>query len=506
MNGRGERERPKEKEGGGARGASTPKNGVLLMPKEEFRELGVECVDWIAEYLAGVRSLPVEARVRPGAATGRLDASLPEEPRSMRLLLEDFRGEVLPGITHWNHPGFFGYFANSGTGPGILGELLAAALNVNAMTWSSSPAATELEALAIARLRGFLGLPGDFAGTINDTASISTFHALAAAREAGAPEAREEGLASAPPLCVYVSRDAHSSVAKACIALGLGRAGARRIRVRADRTMDPDALAAEIKRDRDASVRPIAVVATIGTTSTAASDPVEAIARIAARHNLWLHVDAAYAGPAASLPELSRCFTGWEQADSIVVNPHKWLFTPMDCSVLFTRRPATMRRAFSLTPAYLETGIQGAERLTDQGLALGRRFRSLKLWFAMAQLGGRGLRALLRGHIRLARRMASRVDQADDWRLWRPQGFSLAVFRWAPEGVGAQAANAANDGIIQRVNRSGRALISRTEAEGRVWIRFAVGNAATSEYDVDRAWRALRAAARKERATLPSPL
>jgi len=465
------------------------------MPPGEFREAGHRFVDWVADYLAGIDEYPVLARVQPGEVRDALGTESPQTGGTMESLLKDFEGVVLPGVTHWNHPAFFAYFAISGSGPGILAELLAAALNVNAMVWKSSPAATELEEVTLDWLRGFLGLPQDFIGTINDTASTSTFSALAAARERLLPEARERGLAGAPPGRVYTTAEAHSSVLKAVHALGLGREGARVVATGPQRGMDPAALADAIDRDVTSGYRPLAVVATIGSTSINAVDPVAGVAEVTVERGIWLHVDAAYAGVAAALPTMAAHFAGWERADSIVINPHKWLFTPVDCSVLYVRDPAALRAAFSLTPAYLETGEQGVTHLMDHGLALGRRFRALKLWFVMRYFGQEGLRAHLARHVALARRLADRVDAEPDWERWRPTPFSLVVLRYAPADTDGESRDALNLALIDHVNRSGTAFLAQTEIDGEMWLRFAIGNIHTRAKHVDATWRALRDAA-----------
>ena len=466
------------------------------MAPGEFREWGHRFVDWVSDYLERIAEYPVLARVKPGEVRDALDPEAPVSGEPVAALFRDFQSVILPGVTHWNHPGFFGYFAVSGSGPGILGELLAAALNVNAMVWRSSPAATELEEVTLGWLRGFVGLPPVFAGTINDTASTSTFLALAAARERGLPEARDAGLAGAPPGTVYTSQEAHSSVLKAVHALGLGRRGVRAVATGPDRAMDPEALAKAINHDVTSGFRPLAIVATIGTTSTTAVDPVGAIAEITRSRGLWLHIDAAYAGPAAALPELRHHFAGWERADSIVINPHKWLFTPVDCSVLYVRNPAELRAAFSLVPAYLETSEKGVTHLMDHGLALGRRFRALKLWFVMRYFGQEGLRAILARHVGLARRLAAAVDGEPGWERWRPSPFSLVVLRWCPVGVHGRERDALNTAIMDRVNESGAAFLSPTEIDGETWLRFAIGNIHTTARHVDTAWEVLLGAAK----------
>ena len=481
-------------DGAGA-GAAVPGD----MPPEVFREHARAVADWMADYAAGVGELPVLSRARPGEIRAALPPSAPERGEPMERILEDFRERVVPGITHWNHPDFFAYFSVTGSGPGILGEMLAAALNVNAMVWRSSPAATELEEVTLDWLRQLLGLPAAFDGTINDTASSSTLHALAAARGAAYPEARRGGLAGAPPGRVYCSEQAHSSVDKAVLTLGFGRDGVRHVPTDDAFRMRPDALAAMLGEDRAAGLRPVAVVATIGTTSTTSVDPVAEVARIAREHGCWLHVDAAYAGPAAMVPELAGWFEGWEAADSIVVNPHKWLFTPIDCSVLYTRRPEDLRRAFSLTPEYLRTAEQGeARNLMDYGVALGRRFRSLKLWFVLRWFGREGIVERLRAHVAWAAELAGRVDGEPGWERAAPAPFSTVVLRWAPPGLPPEGQDGANARILDRVNASGKAFLSHTVLRGRTWIRVAVGNLRTTRADVERVWALLREAAEAE--------
>jgi aromatic-L-amino-acid decarboxylase len=466
------------------------------MPPEEFRRWAHEVVDWMATYLAEVGSYRVLPDVQPGQLIRALPPEAPERGESMDALLSDFRERVLPAVTHWNHPAFLSYFATSGSCPGILGEMLSAALNVNAMLWLSSPAGTELEMLATDWVRRLVGLPESFEGVINDTASTSSLYALAAARERNVPEAREEGLSAAPRCRVYASQEAHSSIDKAVHTLGFGRAGIHRVPTDAAFRMEVEELRRAIESDRALGVRPVAVVATVGTTSTASSDPVDAVARVAEEHGLWLHVDAAYAGPAASLAELRPLFAGWERADSVVLNPHKWLFTPVDCSILFCRRPETLRAAFSLTPEYLRTNVQGpARNLMDYGVALGRRFRALKLWFVLRYFGVDGVRSRLREHVRMAGELGERVRREPGWELAAPVCFSVVVMRHAPAGVQGEALDRLNHRILDRVNRSGEAFLNHTVLRGRVALRLAIGNIRTTRDHVQRAWELLRQAA-----------
>lgn len=476
------------------------------MDPEEFRRHGYAVVDRIAEYLAHPERWPVLARVRPGELREALPDAAPGSGESMEAILADYDRLILPATTHWNHPGFMAYFGITGSGPGILGEMLAASLNVNAMLWRTGPAATELEEVALGWLRELLGLPPEFDGVINDTASSSTLYALAAAREAADLRIRQEGMAGReelPRLRVYCSEEAHSSVDKAVVTLGLGLDGLVHLPTDADYRLDPTALEAAIAEDRARGIRPIAVVATAGTTSTTSLDPLPAIADICARESIWLHVDAAYGGAAGAVPELRRLLEGWERADSIVVNPHKWLFVPIDCSALYTRRPDVLRAAFSLVPEYLRVpaGEAEARNLMDYGVALGRRFRALKLWFVLRYFGAEGIAERLRAHIALAQRFAGWVDIAEDFERLAPAPLSVVVFRHRPAGIDDEAElDALNERLLERVNATGEVFLSHTRAKGRYALRVAVGNLRTDEAHLRRAWELLREHAHQEKA------
>ncbi|HWC05238.1 MAG TPA: pyridoxal-dependent decarboxylase [Methylomirabilota bacterium] len=468
---------------------------------EEFRRRGHEVVDWIAGFLATPDRYPVLARVKPGDVRGALPTMAPDGPEPLDRVLADFERLIVPGMTHWNHPGFFAYFAISGSAPGILGELLCAALNVNAMLWRTSPAATELEEVVLDWLRKLLGLPAGFRGVIYDTASISTLCALAAAREAAGLDVREQGMAGRadiPRLRVYASEHAHSSVEKGAIVLGLGREGVRKIPTDDEFRMDAAALARAIAEDRAAGWRPVAVCATVGTTGTTSVDPVPAVADIAAREGLWLHVDAAYGGVAAILPERREVLAGCDRADSIVVNPHKWLFTPIDCSALFCRRPDVLKRAFTLVPSFLQTPEGSAvENYMDWGPQLGRRFRALKLWMVFRAFGRSGIETRLREHMRLGRLFADWVDADPDWERIAPVPFSTVVFRLRPRTWAADDAQLGglNERLLEGVNASGEAFLSHVVLDGRYALRLAIGNIRTEERHVQRAWEILRAEA-----------
>ena len=470
------------------------------MDAETFRRFGHAVIDRIGAYLADPGRWPVLPPVEPGDVAAALPRMAPAEGEPFDAILDDYDRLIVPATTHWNHPGFLAYFAITGSGAGILAEALSAALNVNAMLWRTGPAATELEQVTLDWLRQLLGLPEALDGTINDTASSSTLYALAAAREADpALRIREDGLAGRsdlPPLRIYCSEEAHSSVDKAVLTLGLGLRGLRRIPTDDDYRLDPAALDAAIREDRAAGIRPLAVVATVGTTSTTSVDPVPAIAEICVRERLWLHVDAAYAGSAAVVPELRWALDGCDRADSLVVNPHKWLFVPVDCSVLYTRRPDVLRRAFSLVPEYLTTSVAGEVRnLMDYGVSLGRRFRALKLWFVLRWFGEAGLVSRLREHVRLAQLFARRIDEDPGFERLAPSPFSVVVFRSRPQGLADDALDRHNAAVLEAVNASGEVFLSHTRVSGRFAIRLAIGNLRTTERHVLRAWALLREAA-----------
>ena len=461
-----------------------------------FRAALHRAADIAADYLDGVRRFPVVPPIRPGDVRRSLPATPPQHPEPLATVLDDYTRLIEPNVTHWNHPGFMAYFAITGSGPGIIGEMLAAALNVNAMLWKTGPAPTELEELVCDWLRQMIGLGPAFRGHINDTASIASLLALAAARERQTDlDIRRRGLAgraAVPALCVYCSDQAHSSIDKAMITLGLGLEHLRRIPCDAQYRLDVAALRRAITEDRAAGRRPIAVVATVGTTSTTSIDPVEPIADLCAEHRLWLHIDAAYAGSAAICPEYRALMPGLTRADSLVTNPHKWLFTPVDCSVLFVRDPDALRRAFSVVPAYLRTSDTGATNLMDYGVQLGRRFRALKLWMVIRTFGVEGLRARIRHHCRLAHDFAARIQQSPDFELVAPAPLSTVCFRAAPPGRSPADLDALNRSLLEKVNADGRVFLSSTQLGGHFVLRLTIGNLRTTSDDVDLAWTLLQ--------------
>jgi aromatic-L-amino-acid decarboxylase len=466
------------------------------MSPEEFREAAHRTADLAADYLVHLEDYDVLPAIAPGATRAKLPSSAPASPEPLDAIFADYRAIIEPYITHWQHPMFMAYFPSVASGPGILGEWLATALNSNVMLWRNAPSSTELEEVVVSWLRQMLGLPAAFDGMFTDTASISSLLSIVAARHAvPGLEARDLGLAGRSGLSrlrMYASSEAHSSIEKAAIVAGVGREGLRRIPVDGAYRMETEALAAAIAEDRAAGWTPFCVVATLGTTSSTSVDPCEAIAEICRRERLWLHVDAAYAGAAALVPEMRGLLAGWERADSIVVNPHKWMFTPFDASLLLFRSPETFRDAFSFVPEYLRTPeAGGVHNFNEYGVQLGRRFRALKMWMQIRWFGVEGFAARVREHVRLARLFAGWVDAEPDWERLAPVPFSTVCFRYR-RGNDLDAANAR---ILERVNASGKVFVSHTKLAGRYTLRVAIGNPRQTEDHVARCWALLNDAA-----------
>ena len=465
------------------------------METEEFRRFGHELIDWIADYFDRIDDLPVLAAIEPGDLKAQLPQAPPQRGEPMAEIVSDLDRLIVPALTHWSHPSFFAYFATSTSGPGILGELLTAAFDNKAMLWRTSPASTELEEVTLDWLRQMMGLDPGLSGIIYDTASVSSMHAIAAAREGVEQRIREDGMSGRPDLPllrIYVSEQAHSSIEKGVITLGLGQRALRKIPTDAEFRMDPRALAAAIEEDKRAGYLPFCVVATVGTTSTSSLDPVPEIVPICEEHALWLHIDAAYAGSAAIVPEFRSILAGCERADSLVTNPHKWLFTPFDLSVLYCRHMDLLKRAFSLVPEYLKTPEQEKVRSgSDYGIQLGRRFRALKLWMVIRYFGHEGLAARIREHVRLANLFASWVEESADWELLAPHPLALVCFRACPAGVNGKDLDALNEKIMHGVNASGRALLSHTKLNDKLTLRLSIGNIRTMEAHVRQVWNLL---------------
>jgi len=436
------------------------------MSAEDFRRFGHEIVDWIADYFEHIDELPVLAQIEPGDLKAQLPSSPPMNGESMKAILADIDRLIVPALTHWNHPSFFAYFATSTSAPGIFGELLSAAFDVKSMLWRTSPASTELEEVVLDWLRQMMGL-----------------------------DAGMSGRKDLPLLRVYASEQAHSSIDKAIITLGLGQRGLRKIPTDSEFRMDANALAEAIDEDKREGFIPFCIVATVGTTSTSSIDPVSEIIPIGEKHAMWLHVDAAYAGSAAIVPEMRDILKGCNRADSLVLNPHKWLFTPFDLSVLYCRHMDLLRRAFSLVPEYLRTPEQDKVRSgSDYGVQLGRRFRALKLWMIIRYFGHDGLAARIREHCRLARLFASWVEASTDWELTAPVPFALVCFRAQPGVAGeteetrAKRLDVLNEAIMHGVNAGGRAFLSHTKLNDKLVLRLSIGNIRTTEDHVRKVW------------------
>jgi len=474
------------------------------MDADEFRRLGHQLIDWIAGYREGLEARPVMSQVAPGEIAARFPAEPPSQGGGAAGALAAIDRTLLDGITHWTHPRFFAYFPSNASYASVLGDLLSSGLGAQGMSWQTSPACTELEQVVMGWLRRIFGLPEAFTGVVQDTASASTLVALLCAREraTGFAQARGGLQAVEAPLVVYASDQAHSSIDKAALLAGYGRENLRALGTDEDHALRPDLLEAAIQADLLAGRRPCAVVATVGTTGTTAVDPVAAVAEIAARHGLWLHVDAALAGTALALPECRGHFAGVERADSLVTNPHKWLGIGFDFSAYFVRDPQHLVRVMSTNPSYLRTAQDGlVPNFRDWGIPLGRRFRALKGWLHLLDEGVDGLQARLRRDLAHARWLAAEVDRTPGWERLAPVPFQTVTVRHVPAGLADEAGLAAHNlAIAARVNGSGQAYVTPSLLKGRQTIRISCGSATTERRHVEEVWAALRASAAAEAA------
>lgn len=472
------------------------------MNSDDFRTHAHEIVDWIADYLRDVEKLPVLSRCAPGEIRRQLPPAPPEAPEPFDAVMADFQRIIMPGVTHWQHPGFFAYFPANTSPPSILAEMLTAALAVNGMMWTTSPAATELESHVLEWLRQMLALPDGWQGVIQDTASTASLCALLCARERTTGDAINElgfhRQSADSPLMVYVSDQAHSSIEKGAKIAGFGRQNVRSIASDDDYRMDPDALERAILDDLESGRRPCAVCATVGTTSSTAIDPLHKIGPIAARHGLWLHVDAALAGTAAILPEFRWIFDGVEQADSLCFNPHKWMLTNFDCCAMFCRDADRLRRTFAIQPEYLKTHAdEQVTNFRDWGIPLGRRFRALKLWFVIRSYGVAGIQAYLREHIRLAQQFAGWVAADASFETLAPHPLNTVCFRWIGDGkMSDDELDRRNAELLDAINKTGEVFLTHTRLRARFTIRLAVGQTYTTERHVRRAWDLVQELAR----------
>jgi aromatic-L-amino-acid/L-tryptophan decarboxylase len=464
------------------------------MSPDEFRKYGYKLIDWASDYLNNIEKFKVLPEIKPG----EINAKLPEHPNyageDFNKIISDFERIIIPGITHWNHPGFMAYFNSTSSVPGILAELLIATLNVNGMLWRTSPSASELEELTTKWLREMLGLPEYMWGIIYDTASISSLHAIACAREKLGLNIRDNGLAgnNLSRLRLYCSEHAHSSIEKGAITLGIGKTGVKKISSDAEFRLKPELLREAIKNDIKDGVIPFCVVGTIGTTSTTSIDPISEIGEICKEFNLWFHVDAAYAGTAAIVPEMRHLFKGLEYADSIVINPHKWMYVPSDCSILYVKEPNVLKSAFSLEPEYLKTKVDSEViNYNDYGIQLGRRFRSLKLWFTIKYFGAEGLIGLIRKNIATARKFLSLLSEDPEFELMAPFRFSTVCFRYKPAGYKGDL-NYLNSALMEEINNTGSIFLSHTKLNDKFVIRLVVSGIRTEEKQVIEAWEIIK--------------
>ena len=471
------------------------------MNSDDFRRHGHELVDWMADYMRDVAQLPVTPSVRPGDIFRLLPASPPEDGEPFEQLFQDFKEIIVPGMTHWNHPGWFAYFPGNNSPPSVLAEMLTATLGAQCMSWATSPAATELEQVTMEWLRRMLRLPEGFTGVIQDTASTATLVALLSARERATDYAAgHRGLAeSGARLTVYATSEAHSSIDKGVKLAGYGLEQLRRVPVDDRYAMRPDALDRMIAADVQDGLIPACVVATVGTTSSTAVDPLESIGQVCRRRGVWLHVDAAYGGTAAIVPELRHLFDGVEHADSFVFNPHKWMLVNFDCSAYFVRDREALLRTFQVTPEYLRTASDAeVVNFRDWGIQLGRRFRALKLWFVIRSHGVTGLQALVRRHVALAHELAGWIEASPAFELMAPAPLGLVCFRYHPPEIEADDArlNELNAALMVRVNASGRVHLTHSTLAGRYVIRVVVGQRQTRREHVEEAWRLIQEAAK----------
>ena len=468
------------------------------MTPEDFRRHGHRLIDWIADYRETVARHPVMAPVAPGAIRAQLPATPPAAAEPMDAIIADLDRVILPGVTHFQSPRFFGYFPANAPLASVLGDLVSSGLGVLGLSWQSGPALTELEEVVTDWMRQMLGLSPAWSGVIQDTASTCTLVSLISARERATGYALDRfGLQSErAPLTVYVSEHAHSSVEKGALLAGFGRGMVRVVAHDAAYAMRPDVLDTLVRADLAAGLRPAAVVATVGTTGTTAIDPVGAIAAVARRHGLWLHVDAALAGSAMILPECRALWDGVEQADTLVLNPHKWLGPVFDCSLYYVRDAQHLARVMSTNPSYLQSAVDGqVKTLRDWGIPLGRRFRALKLWFLIREQGVAGLQARLRRDMANARWLAETVAATAGWRVLAPVPLQTVCVRHEPPGVAGEALDRHTLGWVERINRSGAAYLTPALLDGRWMARVSVGAEATERADVERLWETMQSAA-----------
>lgn len=466
------------------------------MDKEHFKKLGYEFIDWVADYMMEVEKYPVLSQVKPGDIKARIPSEAPSEAEPMDKIFTDFKEVIMPGITHWQHPNWYAYFPANNSPPSVLAELLTAGLGAQCMIWQTSPAAAELEEVVMEWLRKMLGLPDGMSGCIQDTASTATLVALLTARERATNyEANLRGLKK--PLVVYASAETHSSIEKGVKIAGYGKESLRYVPTDDQFAMLPNRLEEAIVEDKKNGLTPACVVATLGTTSSTAIDPLETIGEICRRYDVWLHVDAAFAGTAAILPEMQNMLKGAEHIDSFVFNPHKWMLTNFDCSAYFVKNPAELIQAFEIHPEYLKTGIEAqVKNYRDWGIQLGRRFRALKLWFVIRSYGIKGLQQIVREHMRLAQLFKTWVADHNHFEIMAPVKISLVCFR-LNDGQSEEALDRLNERLLESINQTGKVFLTHTRLKGKYVLRMVIGQRTTQEHHVRNAWNLITKKAEK---------
>lgn len=458
------------------------------MNSEEFRKYAHETVDWIADYLENVEKYPVKSKAKPGEIISMLPETAPDEPEPFSRIMQDFNEIIMPGITHWESPNFFAYFPANNSFPSILGEMLTSGLGAQCMIWQTSPAAAELEERVMEWLRDLIGLPKDFSGVIQDTASTATLCSLLTAREKYSEYEINKSGFSENKFRVYCSEEAHSSIEKAVKIAGFGKNNLIKIASDENYAMKAEVLEQKIKDDIKSGLKPLAVVAAFGTTSSTAIDPLEEIAAICGKYNVWMHIDAAHAGTALLLPEMKYLAKGMELADSFVFNPHKWMFTNFDCSAYFVKDAQALLKTFEIMPEYLKTAEDKlVNNYRDWGVQLGRRFRALKLWFVLRSFGTEGIREKIRFHIELAKEFEAKIKESNDFEILAPAYFNTVCFRFSPEGMSEEELNRINEELLEKINADGKIYLTHTKLSGKYAIRMMIGQTNVERRHVERA-------------------
>lgn len=470
------------------------------MDNEAFRKSAHELVDWMADYLGNVEDYPVLPDVAPGDIIKQIPVSPPENSEGFDDIFKDFKEKIIPGMTHWESPNFMAYFPGNKSNPSILAEMLTATLGAQCMQWLTSPAAAELEEQMMNWLKQMLALPDSFTGVIQDTASTATLCAILTAREQKSKyQINERGFSATDKFVIYSSSEIHSSIDKAVKIAGIGLANLRKIEVDENFALKPDHLLKTIQEDLEKGLTPLCVVSAIGTTSTTAIDPIDEIADICIDHDIWHHVDAAYAGTALIVPEMRWMAKGLEKANSFVFNPHKWMFTNFDCTAYFVKDPVALVNTFTILPDYLKTSFDGeVKNYRDWGIPLGRRFRALKLWFVIREMGVEGIRERIRDHIKYGQWLKSEIEKTSDFELKAPVPLNTICFRYEPKGIDAGYLEPLNRSIMETINKSGKLFFMQTVLNGQFTLRLAFGNSNLKLSHVESAWSLIQKTAKTE--------